>query len=109
MTGLVTVSTTTDDRSVAERVARAAIERRLAACARIHEATSVYRWEGAIRSDREFVVELKTTAAAAGAVEALIRELHGYELPEIVFHPITGGSADYLGWVSSEVGAGDGA
>lgn len=105
-TGLSVVATTTDDRALAERIARAAIEKRLAACARIREADSVYRWEGEIRSEREFVLELKTTDAALGAVEALIKQLHSYELPEIVVHPISGGSKDYLAWVSAETGAG---
>lgn len=104
--GFSVVVTTTADRSAAERIARAAIEKRLAACARIHEADSVYRWEGEIRSEREFVLELKTTDAALGAVEALIKQLNSYDLPEIIVHPITGGSKDYLAWVSAETGAG---
>lgn len=99
----LTIVTTTDDRSVAERIARAAIERRVGACARILEAESVYRWEGAITSAREFVVEIKTTAARRAEVEATIRELHAYDLPEIVAHPIIGGSKAYLAWLSAEV------
>lgn len=98
----VVVSTTVDDRAVAEAIARAAVERRLAACARLHEAQSVYRWEGEIRSEPEIVVDLKTVAASQGPLEALIRELHPYELPEIVVCPILGGSRDYLAWVSAE-------
>lgn len=100
------VATATDDRAVAERIARAAIERRIGACARIFAVESVYRWESEVRSAPEFVVEIKTTAARAAGVEAAIRELHAYDLPEIVVHPIVGGSRVYLDWVSDEVAAG---
>lgn len=106
MTDFVTITTTADDRGVADRIARAVIERRIAACARISSAESVYRWDGEICVAPEFVVEIKTTAAARAAVEAAIRELHSYELPEIVAHPVAGGSKAYLDWVSSEVAGG---
>ncbi|WP_020180951.1 divalent-cation tolerance protein CutA [Methylopila sp. M107] len=103
MTEIVDISTTTDDRAVAERIARAAIDRRVAACARIHAVDSIFRWNGAVETAAEFVVELKTTETARGAAEALLRELHNYELPEILVRPIIGGSQAYLDWVASEV------
>jgi periplasmic divalent cation tolerance protein len=104
MTDFVVVATTTDDREAAERIARAVIERRLGGCARILAADSVYRWNGEIVSTAEFVVEVKTTATRRSDVEAAIQELHGYDLPEIVVHPILGGSAAYLDWLAGEVG-----
>lgn len=103
MTEFVTVCTTTDDRAVADRIAAAAIERRLAACARISPVESVYRWEGEVRRAAEFVVEIKTAASAAAAVEAVILELHSYELPEVVVLPILGGSKEYLDWMRAAV------
>ena len=106
MADFFTVTTTVDDRATAERMARAAIERRLGACARISPATSVYRWKGAIETAEEFVVEIKTTSERRAALEALIAELHPYELPEIVVHAIVGGSQAYLAWLSAETGAG---
>ncbi|PZQ13153.1 MAG: divalent-cation tolerance protein CutA [Ancylobacter novellus] len=106
MTEFVTVTTTTDDRAAAERIARAAVERRLGACARIMPVQSVYRWKGEICDAAEFSVEIKTTASRRGLLEATIRELHPYELPEIVVHPILDGSPDYLAWLSAET-AGD--
>jgi periplasmic divalent cation tolerance protein len=105
MPDFVTVTTTTDDRGVADVIARAAIERRVGACARILTAESVYRWQGEICVAAEFVVEIKTTADRAPDVEALIRQLHAYELPEIVIHPIVGGSQAYLEWLSGELDA----
>lgn len=106
MTEFVTVATTTDDRAAAERIARAAVERRLGACARILPVHSVYRWKGEICDAAEFVVEIKTAASRRGPLETMIRELHPYELPEIIVHPILGGSEDYLAWLSAET-AGD--
>lgn len=101
-----TVATTVDDRAAAERIARAAVEQRLGACARISQATSVYRWQGAIEIAEEFVVEIKTTSERRAALEALIARLHPYELPEIVAHAIVGGSEAYLAWLSAETPAG---
>lgn len=106
MTEILTIVTTVDDRAVAERIARAAIEKRLGACARVYSAASLYRWNGAVEAADEFVVEIKTTAGRRPALEALIGELHPYDLPEIVAHPIVGGSAAYLGWVSEACAAG---
>jgi periplasmic divalent cation tolerance protein len=102
-TPFVTVTTTADDRSIAERIARGAIERRLGACARIQAAESVYRWEGEIRSANEWTVEIKTAARLVAQLEAMILELHDYELPEIVAHPLVGGSRAYLDWLAGEV------
>lgn len=103
MAEFLDISTTVDDRSVAERIAWAAVEQRVAACARIHAVESVYRWKGDVETAAEFVVELKTSAARREAAEALIRELHTYELPEILVRPILGGSSTYLDWVADEV------
>ncbi|GLK66634.1 divalent-cation tolerance protein CutA [Hansschlegelia plantiphila] len=104
MPDFVAVFTTTDDHAVADAIATAVIERREAACARISRAESVYRWDGEIRRTEEFVVEIKTTAAASPAVERTIRRLHAYDLPEILVLPIIGGSESYLAWLAAEVG-----
>lgn len=106
MADFFTVSTTVDDRAAAERIARAAVEQRLGACARISTATSVYRWKDVIETAEEFVIEIKTTSERRAALEALVAELHPYELPEIVVHAIVGGSEAYLAWLSAETGAG---
>lgn len=103
MSGFLVIQTTVDDRDAAEAIARAAIERRLGACARIYEARSVYRWDGAVTTAGELVVEIKTAEAARPALEAMIAGMHPYELPEIVALPILGGSEAYLAWLSGEV------
>ncbi|MFE6891756.1 divalent-cation tolerance protein CutA [Streptomyces sp. NPDC057694] len=101
---VLAVLTTTDDADRAESLARGAVEARLAACAQISApVTSVYRWEGAVETAREWQVLLKTTVARYAELEAWLREHHGYAVPEIVALPVVRGSADYLGWVETEV------
>lgn len=101
--GFVAIVTTADDRSVADAIAAAVVGRREAACARIFPCESVYRWKDEVCGAAEFVVEIKTTDAAAAAVEATIRRLHTYETPEIVRLPILGGAPDYLAWLTAQV------
>ncbi|GAA2596233.1 divalent-cation tolerance protein CutA [Streptomyces axinellae] len=109
MAEIVTVLTTTDSEEDARELAAGAVERRLAACAQLNgPVTSVYRWEGEIRTDPEWQVLLKTSAARYPALESYLREAHGYDVPEIIATPVTQGSADYLAWVVAETGAGAG-
>jgi periplasmic divalent cation tolerance protein len=100
----VIVTSTTDSETAAQELAAQVIEERLGACAQVvGPVTSVYRWEGAVRTDQEWRVEIKTTAARVAALTERIRQLHAYDLPEVVATPIEGGSADYLAWVTTEV------
>ena len=100
----VIVTSTTDSETAAQELAAQVIEERLGACAQVvGPVTSVYRWEGEVRTDREWRVEIKTTAARVAALTERIRQLHAYDLPEVVATPIEGGSADYLAWVTTEV------
>jgi periplasmic divalent cation tolerance protein len=104
----VQVLTTAGSAAEAERIAAALIERRLAACVQTHgPIRSRYRWQGAVEEAEEWQCLAKTEASLYDDVEALIRELHSYEEPEIVALPIVAGSAGYLAWVSAEVGTND--
>jgi periplasmic divalent cation tolerance protein len=97
------VVTSLPDRDAAIRLARALVEQRLAACVNVLSAcTSVYRWEGALEQAEEVPLLIKTRAARYPELEALIRELHPYELPEIVAVPMVRGLPDYLDWVAEE-------
>ena len=99
----VIVTSTTDSESAARELAVHAIEARLGACAQIvGPVTSVYRWEGAVQTGQEWRVEIKTTADRVPALTARLRQLHSYDLPEIIATPIEGGSAEYLAWVTTE-------
>ena len=97
------VFTNLPDREAALRFARELVERRLAACVNVlNGCTSVYRWKGAVERAEEVPVLVKTRGARYDELEAAIRELHPYELPEIVAVPVLRGLTDYLDWVAEE-------
>lgn len=104
MTDKRIVLTTAGSEEEARKIAQALVERRLAACVNIvAPIESVYRWQGKVERAREWLLLAKTTAANCGAVEAAIRELHSYKVPECLQLPIEGGSEEYLGWIGESV------
>lgn len=104
MTDARIVFTTTATHDEAARIARTLVERRLAACVNIlGPVESVYRWRDAIETSPEFLLLIKTSKAQAKAVEAAIKELHSYELPECVQVSIEAGSSEYLAWLSESL------
>ncbi len=106
MEGFIQVTTTTEKREDADRIARTLVERGLAACVQIvGPITSVYRWKGKIETAGEWLCLIKSRAESYGAVEETIRSLHPYEVPEIIAAPVAAGSRDYLGWLRDELAA----
>ncbi len=100
----LSVTTTWPDLSAARHAATALVAERLAACAQVHgPVSSAYRWEGAVAEATEWYCVMKTTRARFPALENRIRQLHAYEVPEIVATPIVEGSAAYLAWVEESV------
>lgn len=96
---------TVPDREDALRIGRALLEERLAACINVLDGMqSVYWWKGALEEARECVLLVKSTSARKDAVIAKVLELHGYEVPCIIFLPIDGGNPDYLAWIERETG-----
>ena len=94
------VLTTAGTEDEASRIASALVERRLAACVNVVPGvTSTYRWQGAVRTDREWLLIVKTRRDRFHAVRGAIRELHSYEVPEIVMLDIADGDAAYLAWL----------
>ena len=93
------VVTTVGSRDEADRIARALVERRLAACAQISAIDSCYVWEGAIRQEAEFRVLFKVAASAYDEAERAIRDLHSYALPAIHAIPVERALAPYAAWV----------
>lgn len=95
------VVTTVGTLDEARALARAMVERRLAACAQITAIESVYRWQGAVAQEPEHRVLFKTRASAYAEMEAAIRALHPYELPAI--HAVTTAQAyaPYAEWVAA--------
>lgn len=98
------VLTTAGTREEAARIARALVDRRLAACVNLTgPIQSVYRWKGEVETAEEWLLLAKTTVAAVDQVRAAIQELHSYELPECIVLPIEGGSQEYLAWIGENV------
>jgi periplasmic divalent cation tolerance protein len=88
----------------AEEIANELVQRRLAACVNIiGPMRSIYRWKGAVESDQEYLLIIKTTADRASELSTAFAELHPYELPEHVELAIEGGSVPYLEWISAQV------
>ena len=97
------MTTTVESREVAERLAEALVERRLAACAQVGgPVASTYRWRGAVDHASEWTCQFKTTRARLLALEAALDTLHPYDLPELTVIPL-GGSAAYLAWIEEAV------
>jgi periplasmic divalent cation tolerance protein len=96
------VVTTAGSEDEARRIASALVERRLAACVnvmpRIH---STYRWKDAIEHAEEWMLLVKTRRERFDEVAAAIRELHSYELPEVVMLDVAGGDPRYLAWIDA--------
>jgi periplasmic divalent cation tolerance protein len=97
------VITNLPDRASAERLADALIERRVAACVNVMApCRSVYLWQGSVEHADEHPVFVKTSADRYDALQQAIRDLHPYELPEIIAVRVDAGLPAYLAWVASE-------
>lgn len=102
------VLTTLPNAEIAGELARALVEKRLAACVNIlAPCRSVYRWKDDIQEDGEVPLIIKTTAELYPALETYLRTHHPYELPEIVALEVTRGLPDYLQWIASSTAAPD--
>lgn len=99
--GIVLV--TASSKAEGEAIARALVEAQMAACVALMPIHSVYRWQGQIESEPEWQLTIKTDLAKFSTLETKIRELHSYEVPEIIALPIVAGSEPYLQWMSEAV------
>lgn len=96
------VLTTAGSDEQAETLARALVERRLAGCVNVVRGVcSVYRWKGEVTREDERLLVIKTSEAQIDALSAAIRELHSYEVPELIVLPVAGGDAAYFRWLQS--------
>jgi periplasmic divalent cation tolerance protein len=86
-----------------EAMARALVNRRLIACANVVPVHSYYHWNGEFCSEPEHLLIAKTKESMKSDVIAAIRELHSYEVPEIIALPVVAGYAPYLAWVDTQV------
>jgi periplasmic divalent cation tolerance protein len=93
------------DEATARRIAEALVSERLATCVnRLAGCTSTYFWDGRLQDDPEILLIIKTTAARLAELEARLKVLHPYELPELIVLTVTGGNERYLQWVRDGVG-----
>jgi periplasmic divalent cation tolerance protein len=96
--------TTVGTEDEANRLARELVSRRHAGCVNIVPvARSVYRWKGKVCEDSEYLLIIKSTADEYPAIEVAIRELHSYELPEILAFTVSDGEPEFLNWIFESV------
>lgn len=97
---MIQIQTTTGRKEEADKIAKALVEAKLAACAQvIGPINSIYRWQGRIETAQEWLCIIKTRTELFAAVEARIKALNSYETPEIMALPVERASAGYLAWL----------
>jgi periplasmic divalent cation tolerance protein len=97
----VLVCFVTAPRDEGHRLAESLVERGVAACCNVIDTVqSYYVWKGKLEKDDEALLVIKTTRAASRELIALVKELHSYDLPEVILLPVTDGLEGYLKWVA---------
>ncbi len=87
----------------AGRIQEALVRERLAACVNMVGADSFYIWEGKEERAKEALLIMKTTSRKLSGLVKRVKELHPYDVPEVIALPVSGGNADYLKWVSDSL------
>ena len=106
MTDKRLVLSTAGSEAEARKIAQHLVAQQIAACVNIvPQIESIYRWQGKVESNREWLLVIKTTVDRFAAVRDAIRELHSYDLPECISIAIDDGSADYIEWIGESVAA----
>lgn len=104
MADYIHVITTTKQKGDAERIARTLVEARLAACVQIlGPITSIYWWKENIENGEEWLCLIKSRKDLFTELEKAIKEIHPYQIPEIIAIPIITGSRNYLKWLSNQL------
>jgi|SRR5579859_3743484 len=108
MTKLIEVHTSIDSKEGAQKIANAIVSQRLAACVQISgPISSIYWWQEKREQGEEWLCTAKTRRELYNKLEQAIREVHTYDVPEILAVDIVAGNAAYLDWISQETKAGD--
>jgi len=102
MVKYIEVITTFESDEEAHKLANEIVQSKLGACCSISQVESIYRWKNKIETVQEFQLVVKTVESNYVELENLIINNHSYEVPQIVFVPILGGSRDYLNWLEKE-------
>jgi periplasmic divalent cation tolerance protein len=103
MTDFILVQTSSNSQEGAQKIADAIIARRLAACCWVSgPMVSTYWWKGRVDQEQEWACSFKTQKDLYRDIEQAIKEVHSYEVPEIVAIPLVAGSQSYLDWIEQE-------
>ena len=101
----IVVFVTAPGEEEAAKIARALVEAKLAACVNIiSNIRSIYTWQGNIEDDSELLLIIKTRKSLFDDLSAKVRDLHSYDLPEVIALPIVAGSKEYLKWIGESTG-----
>lgn len=103
MTRYIQVTTSTESEEDAQRLARALVEDRVAACVQTMPIRSTYWWQGQVQTANEWLLLIKTRASLFEELTRVLKLLHPYHVPEIIATPISDGNPDYLDWLQKEV------
>ena len=99
MSETITFSTCKDLRE-AKKIARTLVREKLAACVNVVPGvSSIYAWKGKIEEGREVLLVLKSRSSLSKRLAARVKQLHSYEVPEVVTISIAAGNPDYLRWI----------
>jgi len=106
MTDKIVVFSTASSAEEAEKIARALVNERLAACVNvIPSVRSFYRWQGKIEDSAEFLLVIKSSRELFDQLRISLEKLHSYEVPEVIAVPVVDGARNYLNWMDGELGA----
>jgi periplasmic divalent cation tolerance protein len=106
MTDYIQVMTTVEDRNDAEKIAKYLVEKRLAACVQVlGPLSSYFHWQGKLDMANEYLCLIKSRNDLFHELETVIKDMHPYEVPEILAVPIEKGSIEYLEWMAAELEA----
>ncbi len=101
----IVIFITAPNENEAAKIARSLVEARLAACVNIiKNIRSIYTWQGNVEDDAETLMIVKTQKSLFDALSAKVKEIHSYEVPEIIALPIIEGAEDYLKWLKESTG-----
>ena len=100
MTDVNVVFSTIDNQDQAVKISETLVTERVAACVNIlPQVTSVYRWQGQIHKEPEYIMIIKTKTDKLDQLITRVKQLHPYDVPEIISFPIQHGLSSYLDWV----------
>ena len=98
------VYVTTSSHNEASNIAEMVVTERQAACANIlGKSTSIYNWEGELKTETETVLLLKTTTEKLDPLIKRLKQIHSYECPCIIAMDIQQGNTDFLNWIAEEI------